>query len=224
MLRVIGFLVGWAAGIVGAVALYAAAAFGLAELPINRDFRPEPAGIPVGLTSNGVHANLVLPIVTERIDWTTVFPPDQFPAYPWRAAAISFGWGSREFYLNTPTWAELDPGTAASAVLGFGGAAMQVAYWPPWPPGEDYVETRVSPAAYDALVRHILATLAMDAEGRPRRIAGSGYHGNDGFYEARGRYSPFVTCNEWVRRGLADAGIRTALWSPFPAALLGHLR
>ena len=30
MLRVIGFLVGWAAGIIGAVALYAAAAFGLA--------------------------------------------------------------------------------------------------------------------------------------------------------------------------------------------------
>lgn len=224
MLRVIGFLVGWLAGLLAAIALYGAAAFGLAELPVNRDFRPVADGIPVGLTSNGVHANLVLPIVSDRIDWTTVFPPEDFPAYPWGASTISFGWGSREFYLNTPTWAELEPETAAAAVLGFGGAALQVAYWPAWTPGEDYVETRVSPAAYDALVRHILATLAPDAAGRPQRIAGSGYHGNDGFYEARGRYSPVVTCNEWVRRGLVQAGIRTALWSPFPAALLGHLR
>ena len=102
----------------------------------------------------------------------------------------------------------LDTYAAVSSFAPVLAQAIEAGEMPPWPPGEDYVETRVSPAAYDALVRHILATLAMDAEGRPRRIAGSGYHGNDGFYEARGRYSPFVTCNEWVRRGLAEAGIR----------------
>ena len=75
-----------------------------------------------------------------------------------------------------------------------------------------------------ALVDHILDTLALDAAGQPRRIVGYSYRGNDRFYEAQGFYSPIVTCNEWVRIGLADAGIRTAFWAPFPGALLRHLR
>ena len=55
-------------------------------------------------------------------------------------------------------------------------------------------------------------------------IAGYSYLGTDAFFEARGRYTLFVTCNEWVRRGLGDAGIRTSVWSPFPAPLLALLR
>jgi hypothetical protein len=31
-----------------------------------------------------------------------------------------------------------------------------------------------------------------------------------------------LTSNEWVRRGLAQAGVRTARWAPFDRALFWH--
>jgi hypothetical protein len=37
-------------------------------------------------------------------------------------------------------------------------------------------------------------------------------------------YTFWFTCNEWVRRGLAEAGVRTAAWAPFDAAIFWQMR
>jgi hypothetical protein len=62
------------------------------------------------------------------------------------------------------------------------------------------------------------------ADGAPRRIDTPGYFDTDAFYEGTGRYTLVLTSNEWVRRALAGAGIRTATWAPFDTALFWHLR
>ena len=51
-----------------------------------------------------------------------------------------------------------------------------------------------------------------------RRIDAAGYGDNDAFYEAIPRYTFWYTCNEWTRRALAAAGVRTAIWAPFDTA------
>lgn len=217
--------VAWPLGIVLALtAAYFAAAWGLSRIAVNDDFVPAVDGVPIGVSSNGIHANLHLPVRTAEIDWTEWFPPSQFPQAPAWAETISFGWGNRDFYLNTPRWADFDPWVGLKAIIGIGGTALHVAYWPPLREDAAYAVTMVSPEAYRRLVEHILETIAPDAGGRPQQIAGYSYLGNDGFYEAHGRYSPFRTCNEWVREALADAGVRTGVWSPLPEALLEHLR
>lgn len=224
----IGRVVRWLATAVGIVAglaaVYFAAAFGLSRIAVNDDFVPADHGVPIGVSSNGVHANLHLPVRALDVDWTDLFPPSQFPSPPTWADTISFGWGSRDFYLHTPSWADLDLWVGLKATIGIGGTALHAAYWPPLQEGDAYAVTLVSPEAYRLLVDHVLATIAPGVDGRPQRIAGYSYHGNDGFYEARGTYTLFRTCNEWVREALARAGVRTGVWSPLPDALLGHLR
>jgi uncharacterized protein (TIGR02117 family) len=202
----------------------------LGLLPVNREFRPTPprdGGVTVFLRTNGVHAELVLPAAAPY-DWRMELPPAdvvdaarlaRLPALDW----IAFGWGDRAFFIETRTWADLRTGTAASALLGLGPAAMYVDYVAR---PEDYRVRRIDLSAgqYERLVAGLRAGFARDAAGRPRRIDDPGYFDTDAFYEGTGRYSLVLTCNEWIRRVLADAGVRTAVWSPFDTALFWHVR
>jgi uncharacterized protein (TIGR02117 family) len=73
---------------------------------------------------------------------------------------------------------------------------------------------------YARLAAYVRAGFRRDRQGAPTRIDHPGYFATDAFYEGVGSYSPLLTSNEWVRRGLAQAGVRTARWAPFDRALL----
>ncbi len=219
-----------AAATLAALATYLLLAVALGLLPVNRDFRPTPpeeGGVTVYLRTNGVHAELVLPAAAPY-DWRLELPPGDVVdaarlAAPPPLAWIAFGWGDREFFIRTRTWRDLRPRTAVSALLGLGPAAMHVEYLAR---PQDYRAQRIDLSAgqYLRLVEGLRGGFARDGVGRPRRIDEPGYFDTDAFYEATGRYTLRLTCNEWIRRLLAGAGVRTAAWSPFEAALFWHLR
>jgi len=202
----------------------------LGLLPVNRDWVPTPpgeGGIAVFLRTNGVHAELVLPAAAPH-DWRAELPPAEvvdavrlsaLPSLAW----IAFGWGDREFFIRTRTWRDLRPATAASALLGLGPAAMHVEYLAR-PQNYHAQRIELSPAQYARLVDGLRAGFVRDADGRPRRIDDPGYFDTDAFYEGTGRYTLWLTSNEWIRRVLAGAGVRTAVWAPFDVALFWHLR
>ncbi len=230
MARLIGRL-GKALGLVvivlaAAAGAYVGTAWGLGRLAVNADAEPPAAGagIEIGLSSNGAHTNLHLPVVNPVVDWFAVFPPANAPAPPDFVGTVSVGWGHRDFYLTTPTWDDFRLSTGLRAVLGIGPSALHVAYWPPGWRATEHQAFRVSEAAFRRLVAYVLAAASVDPAGTApaRLIPGFSYAGNDAFYEAAGRYSPILTCNEWVRRALADAGIRTARWAVMPDPLLRH--
>jgi uncharacterized protein (TIGR02117 family) len=202
----------------------------LGLLPVNREWKPTPpeaGGVTVWLRTNGVHAELVLP-AEHPYDWRAELPPAEVvdaarlarpPALEW----IAFGWGDRAFFIQTRTWDDLRTGTAASALLGLGPAAMFVDYIAR---PQDYRAQRIdlSAAQDERLVAGLRAGFARDAAGRPVRIDDPGYFDSDAFYEGTGRYTAWLTCNEWIRRVLAGAGVRTAAWAPFDKALFWQLR
>ncbi|MCU0951048.1 MAG: TIGR02117 family protein [Burkholderiaceae bacterium] len=205
---------------------YLAAAVLLGVLPVNGDWRPTPeerGGVPVWLRTNGVHADLVLPAQSPH-DFTRDFPraalidlsrePSLLP-FNW----IAFGWGDRGFYLNTPTWADLEWRTAWRALTAQGPSAMHVEYLRR-PEDYDVRLLWLSEDEVGRLVAYIERHVVREATGRPRRIAHPGYFATDAFYEGVGSYSAVLTSNEWVRRGLAEAGVRTARWAPFDRALM----
>ncbi|MFY7811943.1 MAG: DUF2459 domain-containing protein, partial [Flavobacterium sp.] len=47
---------------------------------------------------------------------------------------------------------------------------------------------------------------------------------NDAFYEAKGSYSMFKTCNTWVNNALNVAEQKNALWTPTDYGIFVHYR
>ena len=71
--------------------------------------------------------------------------------------------------------------------------------------------------------RHIAGNFDVDATGRTMPLLGRGYGPADVFYEARGPYNAFFTCNEWTGEALRAAGVRMGIWTPFAQSIMLRL-
>ena len=115
-----------AALLVLATLLYVAAGFGLAWIPTNTGFRPDRNGVEIAVVHNGLHADLVLPLQTPQHNWWELLSPEDFLCDVSEFRYVSFGWGNRAFYLETPTWSDVRAITVAKALIGIGDSALHV--------------------------------------------------------------------------------------------------
>jgi uncharacterized protein (TIGR02117 family) len=227
----------------GSLLLYGFAVLLLGWLTVNRDYRAPQQGITLYLRSNGIHTDLVLPAVTQQIDWRREFPgvdfapplkplvdqtrlalaadiaPDRNPL----ATHVAIGWGDQGFYFDMPNWSDLSAAVALRAVTGTGQSVMHAEYLPTPAASPRIRKLVVTPETYARLISHVRSALVRDANGARHPYPGRGYTVHDTFYAAKGSFSAVSTCNEWVRRALASAGVRVPLWAPFPYALFGEL-
>lgn len=184
-------------------------------IPANADWRQPEAGVTLYVESNGVHTGIVMPKVAAGVDWRGDFPPGDLrdPRYA-RFDHVSVGWGERDFYLETPTWADVKPATVLAAAIGSNRTMLHVDHVPRPAPGPDVRRFVVRPEEYRRLAAYIRATRVAGGERRP------GYFAYDAFYAARGHYSAIRTCNAWTGDALRYAGTRVGRWTPFPATVL----
>lgn len=216
MLRGLAWLAG---GLAAALALVLLTAWIGSSIPRNRDW-VEPAADAPGVVeimvgTNGVHTELVLPLVTPGKDWRGTFPVTDIPASGKPYTHVAVSWGEREVFLNTPTWADLTPGTALHAMIG-GEALLHAAHYVRPAPGPDNRPLRLTRAQYARLVKRIEAT-TVPAD---RRKKHPGYASWDVFYDAPGTYDWRHTCNQWTSDTLAAAGVRTGWWTPMAAGVM----
>ncbi len=194
--------------------LFLASAAILGRVPINSDWTEPDDGVTIYVFTNGVHSGLALPFSAAGIDWRARTPASDLrdPAMSgtWRA----FGWGDRDFYLNTPDWAHLKAATALSALIGSGRTLIHVDHWRAFMADDSVRPLRLRPDEYRRLATFIDATFA------DQRAAVAGYGADDAFYAAKGRYSLFRTCNVWVGEALATAGVRTGRWTVFESDVM----
>ena len=184
-------------------------------IPVNGD-EPRPArGVTVWIESNGVHTGIVVPKVAAGVDWRALARPEHL-ADPRYAAHdhLSFGWGERAFYLETPTWADVKVSTVLAAALGSDRTLVHVDHVPRPRDTADVRRIVLTPDQYRRLAAYIAASVVPGA-GRHR-----GYHAYDVFYDGAGTYSALRTCNAWTGAGLARAGVRVGAWTPFPATVM----
>lgn len=221
----------WLIGILGVpitlLALYFLAVLVFARIPVNADFRSMPGGIPVIVADNGIHVDLVLPIVAGGHDWRTVFDPSATrmgAGLGQIATHVGIGWGHHDFYVNTPTWDDMTVETAVRAVLGIGGSVMHVKYGAARFDPANSVFILLSQDAYQRLIDGIIATSVVDTDGQAIALDIPGHLDTDAFYAAEGRYNALYTCNNWAAGLLGDAGVRVPLWSPFSGAIIDQIR
>lgn len=188
---------------------YLIAALGFALLPAAG--RPQQAeGEPVVyVCASLAHADIMMPSRDPLIDWRTLFPTVVPPALP-ADAYLAVGWGDLRFFRETETWADVKLTTALSALAGLNDTALRVMAVNPPAADPECRPLRIDRAGRQALIEHIRASLADEAQHLPAAQTGL-----EAYYLARGRYSPLRTSNQWVADALAAAGLPYARFAPF---------
>ena len=220
MRRGLGWIAGSLLALVTLVGLYVGVAAALMLWPANARAPAEPPSIEAYVLSNGVHTDLVLPVRSAAIDWRALFDPHDAKAPP-DAEFVAIGWGDRDFYLHTPTWADLTLRRAVGALFGANASLLHVTWLTRVQLRQGAYAMPLSQRQYLALVAHVRGSLP---GGRTIALPGAGYGPDDAFYEAKGSYHLFETCNTWTGRGLRRAGVPVSRWTPFDFNVVGRLQ
>ena len=209
--------------ILGPVFLYLITAIVGAAWPVNTDFESSSDGVEIFILSGDVHTDLILPITNQQHDWRDNFPADSFSTTRTDFTHVSIGWGARKFYLETPTWSDVEVSTVASVLFTPSESVMHVETIRFEPViSSSIMSTRISAEQYLKLVDFIEASFAGD-DPQPAPIADASYGDNDHFYPAVGDYHLFRTCNCWAGEAMGAAGIKVGKFTPLPKTIFWHL-
>lgn len=209
-------------GILLFLAFYTLAAFSLSKITVNSDAIDQPKEVSIYILTNGVHTDLVVPIKNEIKDWSQEIKFDNTKAKDSTAQFIAFGWGDKGFYLNTPQWSDLKARTAFNAAFGLGNSAMHATFFNSLTESKSCVKIAVSKENYGKLVQYIEAAFQYDANQKPIFIEATTYGNYDSFYEAKGKYNLFQTCNSWANCGLKAANQKAAFWTVTDTGIFCH--
>lgn len=200
-------------------ALYLLAALIGSMFPANQSWNPPEDGIELFVETNGVHTGIIMPIRSDAHDWSTLVRPGDMTDPSKYGSHILVGWGHAGVYRNSPQWRDLRFTDAASAVLGSDDVLLHVYHLTYPRPYPHYRRSfKVSEAEYRQIASAIEAQFALAPSGQP--IPSKGYGEDDLFYEAKGHYSAFNSCNNWTANILRQAGIRAPLWTPFSGGVM----
>ena len=202
-------------------ALYLLAAVAGSLIPLNRDWTEPDEGTTVYIADNGIHADIIMPIKAQGLDWAPLIPRSDFADVDPESGWIAFGSGEQRVYLDTPDWWNIRPLTIWSALVG-GKRVMHVEYMRD--PYYAVRQIRLRPEEYRRLWAAIRADFALDSRGGPQRIDHPGYGPSDAFYRATGKASAVRTCNAVAARWLALAGVKVSIWPPFVNGLVWRYR
>ncbi|MEM8888655.1 MAG: DUF2459 domain-containing protein [Bacteroidota bacterium] len=190
--------------------LYFLMAYICSNIEVGENSKSEDAY--VYLNTNGIHLDIILPKAYLSPALQEGLKETPSTAY------YSFGWGDRDFYLNTPEWKDLKFSTAFSAMFLKSPTLMHVSRY-----RNSYSDWAKIPISLEQLAKlnsYILETFAQNESGEKILLEGRGYSWNDDFYEAKGNYSCFNTCNSWVNGVLKKSGLQACLWTPFDFSLM----
>lgn len=201
---------------------YLLAAWIFASLPVNQaQLKGE---ITLFLVSNGVHTDVVMPLKNEIFDWTSVVNPVDTITDDANIAYVGLGWGERNFYLYTPEWKDLSLSNALGALSGLNRTLIHITYYAFEPKEDDYiVKFSVTSEQYQRLTKSLSESFKQE-DGKTILLKGIHYQSNDAFYEAKGRYHLFNTCNTWLNDRLVESGLKGVYWTPFSSPLLDLYR
>lgn len=192
-------------------------------LPVNKH-AGKSGTYTVYLLSNGVHMDIVLPVRNGLKDWTKELSFSHTRSKDSLAQYVGFGWGDKGFYLETPTWADLKASTAFKAMFALSTSAMHVTYHREMATGSLCRKIKLNAEQYQQLVAYIGNSFQRSPQGSFMYIPGHWYGEYDGFYEAKGTYSLFHTCNTWANNGLKAAHLKACLWTPLDKGILYQYR
>lgn len=203
------------------IALYLLSAFVCKFITTNNDYVAPEKGIEVFLISNGVHADICLPLANNDTLWSKYFDVKDFSTLKNKPKYILLGWGDKDFFLHTPTWADLTVKTAFKASFIPSSAALHVSYLTDDPQLSETTKSfKINKVSLKKIEHYIISYVQLK-NNSPILIDCCRYPNvHDNFYEANGTYHLFKTCNNWTNNVIKEAGVKTSIWAPFDSSIL----
>ncbi len=197
------------------IVLYLIMGFILSRISTSKELS-EDQSVEIFVMTNGVHTDVVVPYFSSTKDWRGIFPSTltrgkmEEDSFNW----LALGWGDKGFYLETPTWGDLTARTAFRAAFGLSDAAMHATLHAEMKESEMAKSIRISKKQYKLLVNYIEKSLLKDRLGNSIFIPTNAVYGDhDAFYESKGIYSMFQTCNTWANGALKACRQKACLWT-----------
>lgn len=215
--------------VLSAVAVIVVAAL-VAGMFVPRPLRaPQADGTADGreilLLGDVIHTDIALPADPDVLERFAFLAHDGLPLDEPGLRWILAGWGSRSFYIETPTWADLRAGPTLRAFT-LDSSALHLELAGEIDPSAGNVQRiRLDEDAFQRVLDGVLSTLDTDGQGDARLIESAAYGYFDQFYEAEGAFNAvFAGCNQWAGEILREGGLRTGWWMPLPSNLLRAVR
>ena len=184
----------------------------LTYIPVNTAQDTSQQNDAIYLSTNGVHLEIIIP--KEVLDPSIAAGL----TYDERDMYFSFGWGDRNFYVETPTWADLSLLTGFKALFINTSSLLHVTRYRSIQ--KDWARIPVNPDQLSKINTYIKNGFRLDASSEKILLPGLGYTKHDDFYEATGNYTCFNTCNTWINTALKQSDIKACLWTPYEFRLL----
>ncbi len=130
------------------------------------------------IQTNGVHLDLILP--NHDFDFLNL-----------DCKYLAIGWGDKDFYLNTPSFSDLKVKTAFNALFLDSPTLLHITKYQKVQ--NNWTKIQITEEQLICIKRNILMYFN-ESDTKPIQ----GYGSMDFFYQAKGSYSCFFTCNSWV--------------------------
>lgn len=180
--------------------------------------------IEIYILTNGVHTDIVLPVKNEYFNWSKQVKFTDTKAKDSTAQFMAIGWGDRGFYLETPTWSDLKVSTALNAATGLSSSALHITFYKSLKEGIDCKKITIDSIEYKKLIVFINDSFQLNNGNVTKIDTKAVYGNNDAFYEAKGSYSLFYTCNTWANQALKAANQKAALWTISDTGIFRHYK
>jgi uncharacterized protein (TIGR02117 family) len=201
------------------IGLYLVCAQVFSGVIVHKD-QNQPKEMAIYIATNGFHTDIVMPVKTEMIDWSERIKFSHTKGKDSVQSFVAIGWGNEDFFINIPSWSELEWSIAVKAALGIGPCAMHADFLKSVNEDEACRKIELSESQYIDLVNYIESYFQKDSLGNFINIPTPNTYGNsDAFYRAKGTLTLFFTCNTWVNSALKSAGLRSCLWTPFQSGV-----
>ncbi len=188
----------------------------------SNQFAIDEPKIEIFILSNGVHTDIVVPVKNDTYDWSKQIKFEHTKAKDSTAKYLAMGWGDRGFYLETPTWADLKVSTALKATTGLSSSALHTTFYKTMKEDAYCKKIQISTLDYQKLVVFINESFKTES-GSPIKIETDAVYGKtDTFYESKGSYSLFYTCNSWANQALKSANQKAALHTLTDTGIFRH--
>ncbi len=204
--------------------IYSTSAYLLSKITVNSDADNQSKNVSIYIKTNGVHTDIILPVKNEIKNWSSQIKFENTKSNDTTATYLAFGWGNKGFYLDTPEWSDLKASTAFNAAFGLSTSAMHTTFYKAIKENKDCIKITISEENYIKLVANIENTFQFDSRQNPIFIKATTYGNNDSFYEAKGNYSLFNTCNSWANETLKSANQKAAFWTVTDSGIFCHYK